>query len=141
MNDRDRQLDDDAEGRPRREGRTLAEWVIFGVSSALVLGVALVLLLAAILGPDGGPRFELEVLSSERIGDRYHVGVEVHNEGGQAAASVRVHAELALADRTVEADETVDALAPGGDSTVTFVFADDPSAGELTIDIRSFQEP
>ncbi|HKG28877.1 MAG TPA: hypothetical protein VKB01_07075 [Thermomicrobiales bacterium] len=75
-------------------------------------------------------------------GESYYLSVEVTNRGGRTAEEVVVQAELASSDGAAETSEfTLDFLAGGETREGTAVFATDPLAGELTIDVASFQSP
>ena len=75
-------------------------------------------------------------------GESYYLPVEVTNRGGRTAEEVVVQAELVGSDGSAEESEfTLDFLAGGETREGTAVFATDPSTGELTIDVASFQSP
>jgi uncharacterized protein (TIGR02588 family) len=72
----------------------------------------------------------------------YFLPVAVMNRGGRTAAEVLIQAELVSSDGSSEDTEfTLDFLAGGETREGTVVFATDPAAGELTIDVASFQQP
>ena len=72
--------------------------------------------------------------------ESYYLPVAVTNRGGRTAEEVVVQAEVAESDGSSQASEfTLDFLAGGETREGTAVFATDPSAGELTIAVASFQ--
>ncbi|HVM08220.1 MAG TPA: hypothetical protein VM345_07160 [Acidimicrobiales bacterium] len=136
MSDRDEGL-----GEPRSKP-TAAEWTIGFIAAAVIAAVAAVLVVDWSAGRAGDPpMFETTVKSVEKIGQLHHVEVEVRNIGDEAGAEVRVDAELELDTDTVEIDQTIAFLAPDEDTTVTFIFEDDPDDGDLSVEVSSYREP
>lgn len=125
----------------KRETRTPAEWITFGISVAILL-VVVGLIASQAVGSDSSalPRV-LRTGPVERRGDRFLVPVEIRNEGGGTAETVQVTAELTLGEETIEADQTVEFLAQGERAEVVFVFEDDPASGELDIRVSSYTVP
>ena len=128
-------------GQRRRSG---AEWTTLGISIILILALLALVTYVSIGGGDEPPIVEARPLDQEirHEGESYYLPVAVTNRGGRTAEEVVVQAELAGNDGSSEASEfTLDFLAGGETREGTVVFATDPSAGELTIDIASFQSP
>ena len=125
----------------RRTAPTGAEWTIFAVAAVLIAGVAGVLLYDWLTSSTDPPIFEVRVTKTEQIDDLHHVEAEVKNVGGEAAAEVTVSASLDIDGDVTELDESVDFLSAHEDTTVTFIFEDDPADGELTVDVTSYREP
>jgi uncharacterized protein (TIGR02588 family) len=133
-------------GRARRQGaehalRTGPEWVVFGVSAAILAIVVGVLVALAIRGSDpAAPQAAVDGEVRE-VDGRFFVPVEVINGGGSGAREVQVEAQLTVAGTTTTGEQVIDFL--GGDERrrLTFVFADDPADGELTVDVLSFADP
>jgi uncharacterized protein (TIGR02588 family) len=129
------------EGSDRR-GRSAAEWTTLAVSIAIILGLLALVTYVSMTGGDEPPIVEARPLPAEmrHEGESYYLPVEVTNRGGRTAEEVVVQAELASSDGSAEASEfTLDFLAGGETREGTAVFATDPLAGELTIDVASFQ--
>ena len=127
--------------RAQRAVRTRPEWVTFGVS-AMILAVVVGLLVvrafhtdaaAAPIADRPGPVKE--------ISGQYFVPVEIVNRGDLAAAQVQVVAELTIGGNTISSDQVVDFLGGGETQGLTFIFADDPADGDLTITVAGFAEP
>lgn len=133
--------EEDRQRRARHRKPTGAEWVIFAISLAVIAAVAAVLVADWAGSGKRPPSFDARPIGMDRIGDAHHVEVEVKNTGDESAADVRVDAKLTIDGEETEADETIDFLAPGEDSTVTFVFTDDPDEGTLELHVTSFREP
>jgi uncharacterized protein (TIGR02588 family) len=122
--------------------RSPAEWVTFGLSLVVLLGVVAVIGLQ--LRREQEPARPVAVVSGEprRVGDRYQLDVVVTNEGDATAANVQVSASL-MSEGSIPAtaDQTIDFLAGSEDQDLVFVFADDPAQGELTVEVVSFAVP
>jgi uncharacterized protein (TIGR02588 family) len=131
------------EGSDQR-GRSAAEWTTLAVSIAIILGLLALVTYVSMTGGDEPPIVEARPLPAEmrHEGESYYLPVEVTNRGGRTAEEVVVQAELAGSDGAAETSEfTLDFLAGGETREGTAVFATDPLAGELTIDVASFQSP
>jgi uncharacterized protein (TIGR02588 family) len=127
------------EGQRRRSA---AEWTTLAVSIFLILGLLALVTYVSMTGGNDLPIVEAKPLPAEmrHEGESYYLPVAVTNRGGRTAEEVVVEAELAGRDGSSEASEfTLDFLAGGETREGTAVFATDPSAGELTIDVASFQ--
>ena len=124
-----------------RTGRTVAEWVTFAVSAAIVLAVV-VLLGTGLFGtedpaaPVARPQGEVR-----EVAGRWFVPVDVTNHGDQTAASVQVLAELTVGDSVVETEQVVDFLAGSETAQVVFSFDEDPQQGELEVRVGGYTEP
>ena len=121
-------------------GRTVAEWVTFGVSSAILAVV--VALIAIQLTNSDDPAAPVATVDSVRSLDgRHYVDVVVTNQGDDPASNVQVNASLVIDSSTTEGDQTIDFLAADEEVRLTFVFDDDPALGELTIAVTGFTDP
>ena len=125
----------------QREPRTPAEWVTFAIS-LLILGGVVALIVMQIPGSDrpAAPVARLAGEAREK-GQKWFVPVEVSNEGDLTAENLQVAAELVVGAETFEADQTLDFLAGGESQRLEFVFDEDPSKGELTVEVTGYREP
>ena len=124
----------------RSNGRTVAEWVTFGVSSAIL--AAVLALIAMQLPNSDDPAAPLAEVDAERSLDgRHYVDVLVTNQGDDPASNVQVNASLVIDASTTEGDQTIDFLAADEEVKLTFVFEDDPALGELTVTVTGFTHP
>jgi uncharacterized protein (TIGR02588 family) len=124
--------------------RTAAEKITLAISVMLILGLVALVTYVSVTGGGEPPIVEATPLLDEirHEGESYFLPVAVTNRGGQTAAEVTVQAELAAGDGSAETSEfTLDFLAGGETREGTVVFASDPAAGELTVDVASFQSP
>lgn len=128
---------------PERPARTRAEWWTFAVALCLVGLVVGVILAGWITGPSGPP-----VLVAGRSGPVIHEGsvyrvpFEVRNDGGDAATSVQVVAELTIdGERAGGGEQSVMFLSGGERERGQFLFREDPALGELTIEVTSYALP
>lgn len=129
--------------RPERPPRTAPEWWTFGVAIALIAAVVGVILVSWATGPSGPPVLRVERSGPvERSGDAYRVPFEASNEGGEAAASVQVVAELTIDGRLEgEGEQSIAFLSGGERESGAFLFAKDPTDGELTLSVASYASP
>ncbi|HEX2283045.1 MAG TPA: TIGR02588 family protein [Thermomicrobiales bacterium] len=124
--------------------RTAAERFTLAISVMLILGLVALVTYVSVTGGGEPPIVEAIPLLDEirHEGESYFLPLAVTNRGGQTAAEVTVQAELAAGDGSAETSEfTLDFLAGGETRDGTVVFAADPAAGELTVDVASFQAP
>jgi uncharacterized protein (TIGR02588 family) len=123
-----------------RATRSAAEWITFAGSCAII--AAMLVLVGVQAAQHRSPAApEVELGPTTEVGDQHFVEVTVRNAGDATTANVQVAAELDIDDTTTTADQTIDFLAGDEEETITFVFADPPSAGELTVDVASFAQP
>ena len=128
--------------RSGQRERSAAERTTLAISIGLILALLALVTYVSISGGNEPPVVEARSLNQEirREGESYYLPVAVTNQGGRTAEEVVVQVELAGSDGSSEASEfTLDFLAGGETRVGTAVFAMDPAAGELTIDVASFQ--
>ena len=136
--------DEDRGGSNNEGGRSTAEWTTLGISITVVLGILGLITYLYVSGGGEPPSIMVETkireLRSEANG--YYLPVEVVNEGDRTAEEVRVEAELDTGTGQPETAEiTVTFLAGGERVTGTFIFSEDPSAGDLTVQAVSYKDP
>ena len=126
-------------GRQSRPRRSTAEWVTFAIA-CVVLGLVIGAIASLrIGGKPSPPAFSVSSIPAREQGGRFHVRATVENRGDETAENVQVVAELQSSDGApVEAEQVIDFLSGGDEEEVEFVFADDPAAGDLKIEVRSF---
>jgi uncharacterized protein (TIGR02588 family) len=125
-----------------QRGRSAAEWITLAISIILILGLLALVTNVTVTGGSDPPIVEARPLptATRHEGAAYYLPVAVTNRGGRTAQEVLVQAELRGGDGSSEMREfTIDFLAGGETTEGTAVFATDPSAGELTVDVASFQ--
>ena len=125
------------------QGRSLAEWVTFGICLAILVALVGLVTFADFRGEERPPTVEvtpaLDAVRHE--GDRYYLPVQIRNQGDQTAEDVRVRLSLTSGDGEIEsADVTVPFLAGRETARATVVFRKDPAQGSLTYAI-GFLEP
>ncbi|MBK5222238.1 MAG: TIGR02588 family protein [Acidimicrobiia bacterium] len=122
------------------DDRTPAERVTLGVST-LVLAAVVGLIAFQLPGQDVPPLPSANVVEIRSVDERFHVVVDVTNDGGQTAANVQVTGELEIAGEVSSGEQTIDFLAGDEHMRLTFVFDDDPEDGDLTVGVSSFTVP
>ena len=137
-------LDEGEQEATGQRERTAAEKITLAISIILILGLMALVTYVSITGGSDPPIVEASPLPDEirHEGESYFLPIAVTNRGGQTAEEVTVQAELAGGDGSAETSEfTLDFLAGGETREGTVVFASDPAAGQLTVDVASFQAP
>lgn len=120
--------------------RSAAEWVTFGVSTALLLAVV-ALIAIQMRGQVAAPAPVATVLEVREVGERFHVDVVVTNHGDETAANVQVSATLDIANQVSSADQTIDFLAGNEDAELVFAFDDHPRSDQLTVRVTGYTVP
>ncbi len=125
------------------QGRSLAEWVALGIASAILLGVAAMIVFFWLTAPQGPPILTISPLDDIRqVGNQFYVPFEIANTGGETAATVHALAELRSGGQVVEQGQLVfNYLAGGERQEGTFVFHHNPADGELRLTIAGFKQP
>lgn len=139
MNNRDgNDRDGERTDAPRREGRTTAEWMLFGLCLAVVTGIAALVVWLWVSGDETPPRFTVTVGAVELLenGDVVYP-VRVRNTGTQTAAKVMVVARNR--DDEPLAHQTIDYVSGGETTDVTFILPE--REVRTTFEVVGFQEP
>ena len=129
--------------RRERGARSGAEWVSFGVASAVVLVLVGLLVVTWVGGPLDEPAFEVLTDGGARTDHGQHfVVAKVENTGDETAENVEVLAELLFDEEVVEeATQTIDFLSGGEVEEVTFAFVEDPRQGHVDVRVVSYGVP
>ncbi|MGB3294299.1 MAG: TIGR02588 family protein [Phormidesmis sp.] len=85
----------------------------------------------------------LQVTSKiEQRQGKYYVPFTVTNQGGETAAAVQVIVELRIDGTLVEwGDQRIEFLSSQEEATGSFILTQDPTLGELTVRVASYQTP
>ena len=118
------------------------EWVVLGVSAAVVIGLVGFLIVDGITdeGRPPAPRVTLIAEAAYVAPGAWILPATVTNDGDRAAEQLVLRA-TAMVDGVEEENEvTVDYLPPGTDVQVSFGFSAEPE-GEVTVETVSFRLP
>lgn len=124
-----------------RAARSIPEWVTFGVSAFVLAAVVATLTVLAFREDAPAAPTVGRIAEANEVDGQFLVPVEVVNRGDEAAASVQVTAELRVGSEVATGDLSIDFLGGGETEELVFVFRDDPSEGELTIEVVGFAQP
>jgi uncharacterized protein (TIGR02588 family) len=127
--------------RPVHAVRRAPEWIVFGISALVLLAIVAALIVLAFQGSDPAAPVAETPGAVRQVGERFFVPVQIVNDGDESAAQVQVQAELTIGGTTSTGEQVIDFLGRGERRQLTFVFEDDPGAGELAIGVVSFAEP
>jgi uncharacterized protein (TIGR02588 family) len=131
MSDDERQ-DDDRTSLPER--------VTFAVALAVLLAIV-ALIVSQIPGSKEPASPQVEVGEVAERDGHFEVPVSVGNVGEETAENVQINATLTIGDTEHTSDQSVDFLAGGETEEVVFLFSDDPSEGELEVEVGGFAVP
>lgn len=122
--------------------QSVAERISFWLASAVLLAVLSGVGYLWVRDRNQEPPM-LEVTSSlEQRQGQYYVPFTVTNLGGTTATMVQVMAELRVGGALVEwGDQQINFLSSQEEASGTFIFTRNPSEGELTIRVASYQQP
>jgi uncharacterized protein (TIGR02588 family) len=131
---------------PAREGgrlqAPLSEWIVASVSTLLVLGMLFYLLSEGIRRPQQPAALVIRTDSIVEAPAGYLVMITLRNDGGETAANVLVHAEVASGAQKVEESEvTVDYVPVAAERSASLQFTNDPRQHRLTVRISGFMPP
>ena len=139
-----------AAAKPRKQERPnagedsvpLAEWVAAACGAVVMLVTLASLGWLAIHERDGMVEPVVHVVAIDRRGERFHVRLRVENEGGAAAAGLRVQAQLRRGDAVVEESEVeFDHVPAHAHRTAGMFFRNDPRQAALELSVRSYRQP
>jgi uncharacterized protein (TIGR02588 family) len=120
----------------------LAEWVAAACGAVVMLVTLACLGWLAIHERDGRVEPAVHVVTIDRRGERYHVKLRVENQGGAAAAGLRVQAQLRRGDAVVEESEVeFDHVPAHAHRTAGMFFHNDPRQATLELSVRSYRQP
>lgn len=124
----------------RRRGRSVAEWVTFAVSAAVVATV--VGLIAIEIPQSRRPPMPVATKGVPMArGAVFVVPVEVENRGERTAQDVQVQVTLTVDGEEHEGDQVVDFLSGGEAEQMEFLFDVDPDAGEVEVRVTGYTVP
>ena len=126
------------------KGRTTVEWITLGISVMII--ASLVGLITYLYVSGGSTPAVIEVKPQfdqiRQVQDRYYLPVEITNVGGETAEEVTVRISLASVNgQTEPAEVTIAFLAGHASANATVAFREDPSQGEVMVDVVSYLEP
>lgn len=120
----------------------LAEWVAAACGAVVMLVTLACLGWLAIHERDGTVQPAVHVVDIDRRGESYHVRVRVENQGGAAAAGLRVQAQLRRGDAVLEESEVeFDHVPAHAHRTAGMFFRSDPRQATLELSVRSYRQP
>ena len=118
------------------------EWLVLGISAAVLIGLVGFLVIDGITD-SGRPPAPLVVLDTDaayEVSGGWVVPATVMNEGDEAAEALALRATATVAGTEEESEITVDFLPSGTDVNVTFGFSAQPD-GEITVQTVGFRLP
>lgn len=118
------------------------EWIASALGLVLVLTFLTFTIYQALRADNSGPDPVVEVQGIEKTRQGYRVLVHVRNEGGKAAAGLRIEGHLAIAGRIEESSEVVlDYLAAKSQTEGGLFFSADPKLYQLSVRAKGYIKP
>lgn len=126
-----------------RHGRSLAEWVTFGIATLVLIAIVSLVIYDWVATPNTAPVIELTQSGEIReVNGQYYIPFTIKNIGGNTAEAVQLIAELKIDGEVEESGEQqIDFLAGDESEEGAFVFNRDPSEGELILRVGSYKMP
>ena len=126
-----------------RQGPHPVEWVIGGVSAALVLLMIGFVLYGALTAQTTQAEFEIAI---ERVDEtdagNYRVAFRTVNRADSTAAGVEITGELSVGDQTMETHSvTLDYVPAHSSRSGTLLFENDPREAELHLMVVGHRDP
>jgi uncharacterized protein (TIGR02588 family) len=124
-------------------GRSLAEWITFGIASAILATVIGLIIYVWLEKKEQPPILSISREEAiQKLNGQFYVPFILENKGGETAESVNVVATLKLKDKTEESGEQeIDFLSSGEKQEGAFLFSQNPQKGKLTIRVVSYKVP
>jgi uncharacterized protein (TIGR02588 family) len=126
-----------------QRGRSLAEWVTFGIATLVLIGIVSLVIYNWVATPNTPPVIELTQSGEIReVNGQYYIPFTITNLGGNTAEAVQLIAELKIDGEVEESGEQqIDFLAGEESEEGAFVFSRDPGEGELILRVGSYKMP
>lgn len=126
----------------KQEKPSLSQRILSVSGFLVVAAMAGYLFYNAAWGDDRPPDITANVESVEQNGKDYLVIFKARNEGGEAAANVKVEAVLRMGIMDTEsATTTLNYIPAGSTREGGFFFRSDPRRGRLTLTVTAYQKP
>ena len=128
-----------ANSSSRSTAERISFWLALAILAGLIGGVGYLWMSDRNQTP---PVLELSTDNTEQRKNHYYLPFTVTNTGGRTASTVQVIAELRVDGEIVEwGEQTVEFLSRKEETSGAFVFVRNPSQGELTVRVASYQTP
>ena len=122
--------------------KNLLEWIVFGISLVLTVGVIAALAWNSFQTDNGPPRFEVEMGAAERSSDGLRIPIRVTNIGDRMAEDVQVEVRIERGGQEERVELRFDRLARAEEVQGVALFA--AAAGEPErsgVQVVSYSEP
>ena len=119
----------------------ITEWIIGALGALLTLAAIAYLVHEAWRGDRSPPEIAVSVSAIESIRTGYRVRLQARNEGGEAAARVRVEGRLTSGGESETVETELDYLPAHSERTAGLFFRRDPREGQLELRATSYEDP
>ena len=124
-----------------RHGKNKLEWVVFALSSLLVIGALSFLVFSAITGENKPADVQVKVGNLTVRGASTIVTLAISNVGSKTASEVNISVIAKYGDKETESTVVVDFVPKGSNREAIVVFAGDQKPNEIIPRIIGYVEP
>jgi uncharacterized protein (TIGR02588 family) len=117
------------------------EWTVFGISLALILVVAGLLLYQEVTAGDTPASLVARAGEARETAGGYVVPVEIRNEGDASAEDVQLEATLTWAGGAEKAEAVLPLIPYRSQRRAWIGFTHDPRGGEVKVRVLGYREP
>ena len=121
--------------------KNLLEWTVFGVSCALIVTVAGLLVHEQLTASDTPASIVVTAGDPVRTASGFAVPVDVRNNGDTTAEEVRIQGTLAGADGSERGEAVIDMVPYHSHRRAWISFAGNPAAGRLEVRVIGYRDP
>ncbi|RWM91884.1 MAG: TIGR02588 family protein [Mesorhizobium sp.] len=138
----DKQQRSDNKAKTRKPGTSIAEWVVAGISSIVLLAVLSYLVVDGVSTRDGTARIIVQPLAVAVTEGGYVVEFAAANRAGKSVAAVEIKGELRNGDEVVEeSSATLDYVPQKSQRKGALIFSRDPETYDLRLFAGGYSEP
>ncbi len=129
-------------GRSGGDGPSVWEWVVAGISTALVVALIAYLVYLGVTAPGTPPQVTVTRETVTAMDGGFVVTFTAHNAGGATAASVQVDGELRADTATIEKRSATLRFVPAGATRHGgLFFTHDPRSYRLELSANGYDRP
>ncbi|MFU0507806.1 TIGR02588 family protein [Pseudaminobacter sp. NGMCC 1.201702] len=132
----------DKGGATRKPGTSTTEWIVAGISCAVLLAVLGYLVVEGLSGRNGAAQLVVAPIEITATDGGYVVEFSVSNRAGKSVAAVEIKGELRDGDKVIEeSGATLDYIPQDSERLGALIFRSDPKARELRLFASGYAEP
>lgn len=126
---------------PENPAKNLLEWIVFSISSVLVVATLAFLTYTALRVPEGPALLRAEAAAPVHADGVTRVPVTVKNEGKRVAVNVEVQVSVGEGEGKLEGSFTIDFVPRGATRSGAVSFKANPLPGAPRCEVIGYDEP